>query len=92
VSGGRKKKISTAAAGHRVEEIFLGWRSSVRHGEDEAERCAVSTFSEEEKNTKGLFGLMTNLPHFTTLFCLRLILQFERLTLDKVWHNLRQKS
>jgi hypothetical protein len=64
----------------------------VRHGEDEAERCAVSTFSEEEKNIKGLFGLMTNLPHFTTLFCLRLILQFERLTLDKVWHNLRQKS
>jgi hypothetical protein len=52
VSGGRKKKISTAAAGHRVEEIFLCWRSSVRHGEDEAERCAVSTFSEEEKNIK----------------------------------------
>ena len=50
----KEKKISTAAAGHRVEEIFLCWRSSVRHGEDEAERCAVSTFSEEEKTILSL--------------------------------------
>jgi hypothetical protein len=32
----------------------------------------------------GLFGSLSNLPHFVTLLCLRLVLQFERLTLGKV--------
>ena len=32
----------------------------------------------------GLFGLLPNLSHFTTLLCLTLVLQFERLNLIKV--------
>jgi hypothetical protein len=47
-----RKKSPRRRQGIELKRFFFCWRSSVRHGEDEAERCAVSTFSEEEKNIK----------------------------------------
>jgi hypothetical protein len=36
------------------------------------------------EKTKGIFGSLSNLLHLTTFLCLRLDVQFERLTLSKV--------